>query len=435
METNMKKSFLCFIGSLFSTIFTSCLWIPKSNLEYINKRSFKAFNALNNSLVITLKVSEDFSLFGNDNLDESSKLIGCINLVYDWENDEITDYMFWGETNGRQGPFKMIKTSDGNIMFCQVVDNGKRFYLLNASDTEDSGFEIKTITKKEAPGYRDGIFFDTVYPDVRKAAFLYKKNYNYVREDNKKYTIRLYNPETKQFEEIDFQSSSPFSSITYQTDMEGNYWLGYNEDNDEFRTNPTTSFRKLDITANILEEPLISLKAQNTNPDYFEGYTYKLEYVDSDCLLIEKIKYENEKRKTSLLYVSRNDGSTIQIPETDYILPSDTKKEDLDEEYSNIIRANGKIYCFQKLTEEIKFIRNYTWRILEFDSVNKSLKELLYKTDLNISDFNSVMARDSKIFFTYNNNSDILLYCYDCNENIFDLTRTFNAADFINGLK
>jgi hypothetical protein len=82
------------------TLFVSCQSWYKTSVDMskiTNKTTYQPFTELNDPIVVNMPVYETLYLWGNENNKFKQNRIGDMFVIYDWESDEIYDWVFYGK--------------------------------------------------------------------------------------------------------------------------------------------------------------------------------------------------------------------------------------------------------------------------------------------------------------------------------------------------
>lgn len=115
----MKKTFTLLISLVLAALTSCSAFYEQEDYKAIMKKtSYKSFDSLNEPIVLNYLFNMEFSQKG-ENPRTSTVHNGMIYAIYDWEKDEIFDYVY-APGNGTRDVFNCVnpglKGSDGKLV-------------------------------------------------------------------------------------------------------------------------------------------------------------------------------------------------------------------------------------------------------------------------------------------------------------------------------
>lgn len=95
----MKKIIPILIIILFLTSCDSMYSLLDETKKITEKTTYKTFDHLNEPIVLSMPVQAKKYLFGNKNKSNKTEKLGEIFVIYDLENNEVFDWVFYGNSN------------------------------------------------------------------------------------------------------------------------------------------------------------------------------------------------------------------------------------------------------------------------------------------------------------------------------------------------
>ena len=177
--------------SLF--VFISCQSWYKTSVDMskiTNKTTYQPFTDLNDPIVVNMPVYETLYLWGNENNKFKQNRIGDMFVIYDWESDEVYDWVFYGN----EGVFSLP-----NII--QVGSNPK--YYINSLDSTG------TIAKLEADKTSVTLYKTdkrgTFYNNSTPGKYCIKDYWRKTEEDQNLFCLNIFDCEKGQYTDADIQ--------------------------------------------------------------------------------------------------------------------------------------------------------------------------------------------------------------------------------------
>lgn len=397
----MKQRLLAALG--LSLLFTSCVWVPKGNTSKIRgKTSYKNFSELNDPIMLKLELTEDFTVLKNENLGSTTRDYGSLYLIYDWEKNQIFDYVY-SPVYYYPENFTTIKDAAGNYTFMEYYDG--RHMIVMSSDAS----ELQIVKDFTDDTYAYGVAKN--YSVINGKALLYHavRNEPYA-------TIDLYI-----YDSIKKEASKKARIVSCENDLDndivadpdGNYWLAISTHNSE-TYKYYTEIRKFDTKNDRLEEPFYVFEdTEGAVYDIYDGWStihkYDLCYADDSYLMLLKVYYVKKYIESSVSVVVLN-KTTGEIKE----IKLDT------EDSSDVIQVNGKNLVFEQ--------NNGTCYIHELDFDNLTSNK--YKTDIENIYSSQIEVRGQRVYFIKRNDKDLKVSYYDTVSNEYKVAAVFTGKDF-----
>ena len=328
------------------------------------KTEMKPFEHINDPIVITMPVYETMALFGNPGMGTYQKRAGDMFVVYDWENNEIHDWLFFEGEHGWSN-FRAVEMGtpvkyfdSGETIGC-LEQNGK---LTTYKNTVMGTFTNLNNNQKNKSRY--GLLNTDGYSNGKY-----------------EYRINLFDSETGTVNDEQIKIISDVSYLHFpEADKDGNYWITSIKNNSNYlnRINCTkNNIKEFDIGVQYKTE--ISFEEKSIITTYVRGVYGK--YVILSDFELEHTRYPN-----IIVFDIDKEEIYCEIP-----LPVEYHQNGM---YSGL-PVNGKFYGV--------FPADYDaddWGesidIYEIDIQNKKTKLLSHK-ELDFTE--TVYSRGNRIYF------------------------------------
>jgi len=413
----MKKTFTLLI-SLVLAVLTSCsaFYEQEDYKAIMKKTSYKSFDSLNEPIVLNYLFNMEFSQKG-ENPRTSTVHNGMIYAIYDWEKDEIFDYVY-APGNGTRDVFNCVnpglKGSDGKLVYYGSDSGYQRLYVMRADKTE-----LEFFDSADKASYSGGPGFAGL-SEIRNGKGL---RYYCDKFDNGEYFIRVktFSPDSNTFGEIVTMKASEFDFFTAPVaDPDGNFWFIFGFVDGETQK-VYQKIYKFDVQKNAFGEPLkVFEKTEGAVYDEMNGWNFLREYTilsaDSDYL------YVTEKKEPVNKLTGIDENRLFRVEKSTGVQSEITGSEISDKKIVFAKNINGKVYVF--LRETATFISK-VYRV-EGDSLSDT--GLSYKDDL----LSKMEVRGEKVFVMCCTDPTITITCVDLKENKVSEPNAVSLKDFYN---
>lgn len=405
----MKKTLL--LPLMFTVLFSSCVFYPEEDYSKIRgKKSYKSFDSLNEPIVLNYDFVMNFETKGK-NTQKDVIYNGTIYAVYDWEKNEVFDYVYApGEYSGSiHHPFNVgLKGSDGKLSFYGYDAEYQKIYVMKSDKTELTSFD-----SDDKNSYWGGPGFGEPSKIISGKGLRYFCN-DY---DNGEYFLKVktFSSESDRFGTVVTEKvSSIISDNVPVSDTEGNYWFVLGKTKNEKHLSTITRF---DVVKNAFDAPIAEFDIyEGAVYDEVIGWEYEKNFnvlcVDSEYVYFSEIVINLNSQK--IFRIKKTGGKSEEI----------VGSEISEREILTVQNVNGKIYVFlqKPISCEVNvFTLNGTGTGLE--DTGLSFK----------SEGNSVPAiRGSKVFFVSYSNQVAKIICVDLNKNSVQELEPVALKDFAN---
>lgn len=401
----MKSKFLPL--ALLSLICVSCGWTPVDDVYKLrNKTTYENFSALNDPAVMNFGITQKFISGGNTFTTEKS--FGSLIFIYDWENNDIFDYVFSPESGFNSGVNQLfgLKKDSSNNAYYGFARWNERVTIMDPAST---ALKIENLKKNDMVDYA---WADVKTLSSSKQLILYKKSYN--GTDSKKSFYSIYDSESGEFNDKGSINCSFISDMSMARDEKNDTaWICYltERESNHMSHNIICS---IDLTTGVLTDNLYSFDSYAGEYDNYNGWNicfyYNILYADSDYIVVSKRKVEKPGSDEYYLEViNRSDDSISEIKLPDY-------------NYSLCLeKLNGSYYLFT---------RDYGTRATaqKIDIANSSMTEVASTTEMRV--FNSSFIRDNKLYFATSDYLSFKILGFDPSTESFDKLQELTIDSF-----
>lgn len=408
----MKKlNYLGCLLLLFCVV--SCgYYVPEKDYsERLSKMEYKSFESLNNPFIFRFDAKLNF------NSRVISRDRGSFYFIYDWENDEIFDYVYSPKDDSYE-----------NFLFrCRNDENNLEYIGFDYFDEE----QIRVFSMKSNKNAVEESLLNNrdVFNNVNQLNF-YDINF----QQGKDYQILFYNGfddiflmyfdvNSKSITKTKKLSVKDAYSVDVFVDSNGVCWyLEYFEkDGKKFERMCSYDFAT-DIE--IKDYLVFDCIGESNTYDNYKGWIYEdyysLEYIDSEFIVIRKNMVdrseENLEESNSYLVINKNDKSQKAF------------KFDDSETY---------IKDFVKIHDEYYIILHSSDDKLEIQKVNMKTLERKSLLKRNSLWYSKMEVRDNKIYFIDKTDSEIeaKIYYFDVQDNNFYECEKINLEEYFEKLE
>ena len=372
----MKK--YLFVISVVAVLFfmtacdTSFMYNSDGSLEQIKqKTTMQSFEQLNEPIVISMPVYEDYYLFGNKNFDSRQKRAGDMIVVIDIETNTVYDWVFFSGEHG-WAIWRLVEAGS----------NPTR-YLMSCPGTG----EVATVDPRNIEltvtytGFYENFWCWKV--NGTKAPMCYGSYNTELHCSN--YHTQLFDCETNTLSETDI--CVPTLSVgfitTLRSDYEGNSWISYQHPDN------TTHVQKINKNTEIMESSIAT----------FEKYpdSYAIECISDEYVFIGYQTYDDNF--TGLIIINLKNGEKIEV--------SGIKESSVIQYVYDIQKVNNDYYAIVPTCIGSNLPRSIN--IYKIDLENKSaFKEISIPFDMT----ENVYVRGSRIYFMRSRNLCNITYTY-----------------------
>lgn len=410
----MKKLFISLVSVLLSLFISSCVWIPITDYSKLReKTTYKNFDHLNEPILLKMNIQQDFVLKGSNTNEKSSRSIGTVLAVYDWESNQLFDYVFTKE--------EIYLHNSGNGNFMQAIKDDKNstnfFPLSNRCKKINMMYSNKNILD-EFEGTDKAVFdggWTTSHEPVSRYGLLY---YWDSFDNNSDYLIKInvFNTVTQtMWSGIEFSANNSNIANNFAIDSEGNYWLSYTRENHK-NHKLYTDVRKINVQSYSMDDVFFTFEnTAEANYDIYDGWSkinnYDLRYIDDDYLVFIQNSITIGQNETySITVLDRKTKNVSQI------------NPEINENYwiSELVKIDGKLYVLAAYS-------NGKYNLFELSLENKTAVSL--NVELDIPQLSTLEIRDSRLYFICEN-EEILVSYYDVREKAFHKMPSITINDF-----
>lgn len=396
------KNKICIICLILVTGFlTSCVfstWIPEEDYSKLTqKKSVKTFEQLNDPMLFFQRVKVPFH-YKFDKTNCITPCIGSVFYIYDWETNQIYDYVYTNNEifTGHYILNQLCPDENGKTDYFCFERFNQNYFALSPQKTEcenikynkNTNCSIDFITGIYKPDYIP-IFLETDYSDSNIYC----------------YTLSLYNPKSKEFlEPVNFDLvDATISGSTFSVDGQGNYW---NINNNYGSKEIKNKIIKIDTKQNDVK--IINVELTGGNYFYVSG-------GDSNYLYIENIIINTEKTSYQILVFDINSEEILKTINLDLID---------NEDYKKIIPIDGQIYILTSLSNPDEN------DVTKFYKLNLTEEKLDFENEVSSADFTpgEIFVRQNKLY-SLCVEDEAIIYCYDFDQNKAERLLTINPED------
>ena len=366
--------------SLF--VFISCQSWYKTSVDMskiTNKTTYQPFTDLNDPIVVNMPVYETLYLWGNENNKFKQNRIGDMFVIYDWESDEVYDWVFYGN----EGVFSLP-----NII--QVGSNPK--YYINSLDSTG------TIAKLEADKTSVTLYKTdkrgTFYNNSTPGKYCIKDYWRKTEEDQNLFCLNIFDCEKGQYTDADIQipTDAYWYINTPVSDEDGNFYFSSLYEGYAYLC-------KINCEAGTYQFNKSIISCYKNNEEKY-NYSLDVRYADNeDNLFLFKGQLGKEPFTGNKLYLSNISGTELQ--EFDINLDG----------YNwlvQVIKINNNYYAIVANSAKEKISID----VYELDIESFTSKKLNTDDSILIHFTQEVLVSGTKIFFFNYWNSHKIQYLY-----------------------
>lgn len=372
----MKKLFLLFLLSFF---FISCdtlfSFLPETKI-ITEKTTYKSFSNLENPLVVSMSVQPKKYLWGNKKNSYKYDKLGDMFVIYDLNNHEVYDWVFYGDGNQRTWNLP-VKVGSSYKRYVNPLLGKSKIVSIDSNKTEVDYISCSQL----------GLFYN--YSTPGKYCVIDSYGYDSVIDKELMYftVLDTETGNTNKNKIVQHLECSGYVS-TLRSDLDGNFWFAYLLDG-------YGHIAKIDCEKEIIItfDKIIPCKDNEFDSKYI--FAPKVLYVDDSIVFINKVKLGSDPSNESRLYI--------------YNIETDEIKE-LDIKFSKdfflyrIVKVNDIFYC---ITANDSLVNIY-----ELDLQNDSIKNLTEEVEYSINFTDDLWIHGSKIYFMDSWNTTNLYYNY-----------------------
>ncbi|MCR4790519.1 MAG: hypothetical protein K5839_05515, partial [Treponemataceae bacterium] len=310
----MKKKKL-FSGILLLSaafILTSCVWKIDNDLSaYTGKSTIKDFSSLNTPIILCYNLNQSFSLYGNEDLKQQSRHIGNVYAIYDWESNQIFDWIFLGYQQNCQASYAAsAKASDGSLHF---LDKSGSYDVIQDLNSKTKGFsECALKVQCQSTSWAKNF---NMYSQYQIAI---NEIYN---DEDANLILDIYDSNSQTFgQSLKINTNLYDSSNPIIADPEGNYWYVYYSG--ELGQNEYAKVAKIDPEENSLTEITSLDMHENMTYDEYEGWQgsdyFQVISADESYVILESNPSDTSVNSERLLFIDKSTGNTshtVEIPD------------------------------------------------------------------------------------------------------------------------
>lgn len=256
--------------SLF--VFISCQSWYKTSVDMTkitNKTTYQPFTELNDPIVVNMPVYETLYLWGNENNKFKQNRIGDMFVIYDWESDEVYDWVFYGKESFYSLP-NIIHVGNKPKYYINSLDSSGTIAKLEADKTS------VTLYKTD----KRGTFFNYSTP----GKYCFRDHAGYSKELEKVlFCLNIFDCEKGQYTDADIQVPTDAYGYISQpvADNEGNFYFAN-------VLNGYSHIYRVDCSTETVEIKDININCFKSNTEEYE-YTFDVRYViDEENLFVYK---------------------------------------------------------------------------------------------------------------------------------------------------
>lgn len=395
-----------------SVLFCSCVWTPSQDLSGMrSKTTYKPIDSLNEPMALSMIMHQGFNLYGNENLESETEIVGSLVMIYDWQTDSVHDWFYVDgiRLNSYQEEYMLpaLKNTAGDTSFVSFYSSGSRLLTVAPGSTspqiKDESLDTDFYTSFSGGRNHSG----------RYALQVARKGYG--GETGLYMEATVYDADAETFKEpIRMKDKIEWDMCDVAEDKDGNFWVLYDLDGGD-AADAYTVIQKVDCGNNRLLDPIVEFnQSEGYTYDEMDGWsgsiTYDLECVTDSYLILEKrVSEQNpvtkrvDVKERKLLFVSKTDGSIkkeIAI----------TGSGDAPDEWyvRNVSEINGKVWIFVDGYDSK--IRVYD---LDLSQVETTSTLSVVKGTIQHFIPDSCTVRDNKIYFVQHGFNSLTLTSYD----------------------
>ncbi|MCR5286222.1 MAG: hypothetical protein K6D95_11565 [Treponema sp.] len=366
--------------SLF--VFISCQSWYKTSVDMskiTNKTTYQPFTELNDPIVVNMPVYETLYLWGNENNKFKQNRIGDMFVIYDWESDEVYDWVFYGN----EGVFSLpniIQVGSNPMYYINSLDSTGTIAKLEADKTS------VTLYKTDKRG--------TFYNNSTPGKYCIKDYWRKTEEDQNLFCLNIFDCEKGQYTDADIQiPTDAYGYINIPvSDEDGNFYFsslleGY------------AYLCKINCEAGTYQFNKSIISCYKNNEEKY-NYSLDVRYADNeDNLFLFKGQLGKEPFTGNKLYLSNISGTELQ--EFDINLDG----------YNwlvQVIKINNNYYAIVANSAKEKISID----VYELDIESFTSKKLNTDDSILIHFTQEVLVSGTKIFFFNYWNSHKIQYLY-----------------------
>lgn len=414
----MKKTVMLIISLVLAALISCNAFYQQDDYKTIMKKTtYKSFDSLNEPIVLNYLFDMYFTQKG-ENPQTSIVHNGMIYAVYDWEKNEIFDYVY-APGNGTRDFSNCVnpclKGSDGKLTYYGSDSGYQRLYVMRSDKTELDFFD-----SADKDSYYGGSGFAGL-SEIRNGKGL---RYYCDKYDNGEYYLRVktFSPESNSFAKTVTMKAGGFDFYDVPAaDPEGNFWFIFDSFDDETQKS-YSKICKFDVQKNAFAEPLkVYEKTEGAVYDEMNGWNFIREYkilsADSGFLYVtERKEFINKLTgicESRLFRVEKATGLQSEI----------TGAELTEESMTFAKNINGTVYVF--LRDDV-LLNTKVYRVEGETTLSDT--NLSFKDDI----LSNMEVRGEKVFVISCNDPTITITCVDLKENKVSEPESISLKDFYN---
>lgn len=366
--------------SLF--VFISCQSWYKTSVDMskiTNKTTYQPFTELNDPIVVNMPVYETLYLWGNENNKFKQNRIGDMFVIYDWESDEVYDWVFYGN----EGVFSLpniIQVGSNPMYYINSLDSTGTIAKLEADKTS------VTLYKTDKRG--------TFYNNSTPGKYCIKDYWRKTEEDQNLFCLNIFDCEKGQYTDADIQIPTDVYGYinTPVSDEDGNFYFSSLYEGYAYLC-------KINCEAGTYQFNKSIISCYKNNEEKY-NYSLDVRYADNeDNLFLFKGQLGKEPFTGNKLYLSNISGTELQ--EFDINLDG----------YNwlvQVIKINNNYYAIVANSAKEKISID----VYELDIESFTSKKLNTDDSILIHFTQEVLVSGTKIFFFNYWNSHKIQYLY-----------------------
>lgn len=404
----MKKLFFIPLVCLF--FLTSCVYTPVNNSYKIRYKGLqKDCSSLNNPVIFSLTASQEFSQGGKITKED----FGSVHFIYDWENNEVYDYVFSKNYPAIITGFTFLdyKNSDGTKTYLDS-DVSKNIIKLNLKEKKLSSEKLKddlSYYKKWAT------------PSIEAGKYALLFSVNLIDKETYLHDCKFYIFSENSCKEVLY----PNIKEVYDTDpiieTNGNTAWFIEKDSSGEYIDQKNHVKSLDLNTGFISDPFASFDSysgeynENSLWKLEKEFTYSLRFADDNYLILNKnnYTYSEYKNVNSIVIINRTDKTSKEIS-----LDSD---------------KNLYIYYVTYLKNKYYIFARETYGKYYVYTIDPSTDTLTPITDFAIKgvDIDSYLVRGNSIYFIDNEKNTSYISKFDVETNTYEDLLTVKVSDYM----
>ena len=343
----MKKlNYLGCLLLLFCVV--SCgYYVPEKDYsERLSKMEYKSFESLNNPFIFRFDAKLNF------NSRVISRDRGSYYFIYDWENDEIFDYVYSPKDNTYKNFLLQCKTEDNNLEYFLIDSTLDKNFQIFSMRSNKNSVEDLLINEKEVIKDTEYFYFDNIKAQTGK-------NYQiFCGKSTDEIIFMYYEVNSKSFTKVKKIKVEGYAEVF--VDSDGVCWylecFSNKENGKVFERISSYNFA---TDTEIKDFIVFDCIGDSNTYDEYKGWIYKdnyqLIFVTSEYIVLKKSSYdrseEDQEETSCYIVINKNDKTKKEFKldsKNDYI--KDFVK--IQNEYYMIIDSSDDKFEIQKINFE-----------------------------------------------------------------------------------